>query len=74
MFYSDTKKFGKDKKRKNHRAKIGYSYPKEYRKYIRKLIKQIRHKLMFKIPLTEEENNNIWRVTQVGEGETLLTS
>lgn len=71
---SDTKKFGKGKQRKNHKARRGYSYSKEYRKYIRKMIKQIHHKLMFKIPLSEEETNNLWRVTQVGEGETLLTS
>lgn len=64
-YYSDTKKFGKGKKRKNHNAKIGYSYPKEYRKYTRKMVKQINHKLLFRIPLTEEEKDNLWRVTQV---------
>lgn len=59
----DKKRFGKDKKPKNRNCKVfGYSYPKESRKYRRKLIRQIKHKLLFRIPLNEEEIGNLWWV------------
>lgn len=52
----DKKKFGKDKKPKNRLClKFGYCYGKEYRKYKRQTIKAIKHKLLFKISLSEEE-------------------
>lgn len=54
----DKKKFGKGKTPKNRNCRIfGYSYPKDSRKWHRKLVKQIKHKLLFKIPLNEEEQH-----------------
>lgn len=52
----DKKKFGWNKKPKNHRCKVfGYSLPKEIRKEERKLLKLIKHKILMYIPLTLEE-------------------
>lgn len=59
----DKKKFGKDKKPKNRNCKsFGACDGKDYRKWKRQLIKQIKHKLLFHIPLNEEETNNLWWV------------
>lgn len=60
----DKRKFGKGKKPKNRNCKVfGACYGKEYQKWKRKLIKQIKHKLLFNISLNEEETNNLWRIS-----------
>ena len=61
----DKRKFGKGKKPKNRNCKVfGICDGKEYRKQKRQLIKQIKHKLLFCIPLDEEEikYNDLWKL------------
>lgn len=61
----DKKKFGKNKKPKNRNCKVfGVCKDKEYRKWERQLIRQIKHKILFHIPLNEEEEkyNSLWKL------------
>lgn len=52
----DKKKFGWNKIPKNHACTVfGVGQGKEYRKWERKFIKSIQHKLLKCIPLTLEE-------------------
>lgn len=59
----DKRKFGKGKKPKNRNCKVfGVCKGKEYRKWERQLIRRIKHKLLFKISMNEEEIKNLWRI------------
>lgn len=54
--YADSKKFGWGLKPKNKRCKkFGSSLGKEYRKMKRTFLKSIKHKVLFHIPITDEE-------------------
>lgn len=53
----DKKKFGYNKQPKNKTTRKGYQFDKEERKYRRKFLKLIKHKIEFHIPFTEEEKN-----------------
>lgn len=53
----DKKKFGYNKTPKKKLSNKGYEYgTKELRKFKRKFINSIKHKIFFHIPLTDEEN------------------
>jgi hypothetical protein len=55
----DKKKFGYNKQTKNRTARKGYQFDKEQRKCRRKILKLIKHKIKFKIPFSEDEQNII---------------
>ena len=66
---NDGKRFGWNKSRKNRYSQKGYKTHGTSWKVRQKLIKQIKHKILFCIPLNEEElkfyeNSSKWLFTQ----------
>lgn len=59
--YADMKKFGWGLPPKNRKCRtFGYSMGKEYRKEVRRLLKKVRHSLLFRIPLSEDDIKSVW--------------